>query len=55
MEKSFYVYTLSSKRNAIRRERRLKKYSRAWKIDRIEKVNPNWKDLYEGLITGFPD
>jgi len=21
----------------------------------IEKVNPNWKDLYEGLITGFPD
>ena len=101
MEKSFYVYIFSSKRNgtlyigvtsdlikrvwehknklvegftekygvdklvyyeqfqdaayAIRREKRLKKYNRAWKIDLIEKVNPNWKDLYEGLITGFPD
>lgn len=95
MEKRFYVYILSSKRNgtlyievtsnlikrvwehknklvegftekygvdklvyyeqfqdaeyAIRREKRLKKYNRKWKIDLIEKVNPNWKDLYEDL------
>ena len=40
---------------AIRREKRLKKYNRKWKLDIIEKVNPEWKDLYENLISGFPD
>jgi putative endonuclease len=39
---------------AIQREKRLKKYNRKWKIDLIEKANPDWKDLYEDLITGFP-
>jgi putative endonuclease len=32
--------------NAIRREKRLNKWSRAWKISLIEKDNPNWIDLY---------
>ncbi|TMJ03949.1 MAG: GIY-YIG nuclease family protein [Alphaproteobacteria bacterium] len=32
--------------NAIRREKRLKKWSRAWKIRLIEQTNPNWDDLY---------
>ena len=32
--------------NAIRREKRLKKWSRAWKVQLIEKANPNWDDLY---------
>jgi putative endonuclease len=41
--------------NAIRREKRLKKYNRKWKTDLIEKANPGWKDLYENLISGFPD
>ncbi len=31
---------------AIRREKRLKKWLRAWKISLIEKDNPNWNDLY---------
>ena len=31
---------------AIRREKRLKKWTRAWKISLIEKDNPNWIDLY---------
>jgi len=31
---------------AIHREKRLKKWSRAWKISLIEKDNPNWIDLY---------
>jgi putative endonuclease len=35
-------------------EKRLKKYNRKWKIDLIEKMNPDWKDLYEDLTTGFP-
>jgi putative endonuclease len=31
---------------AIQREKRLKKWPRAWKISLIEKDNPNWIDLY---------
>ena len=30
---------------AIAREKQLKKWSRRWKIELIEKLNPNWKDL----------
>jgi putative endonuclease len=32
---------------AIRREKCLKKYSRDWKINLIERENPAWNDLYE--------
>jgi len=31
---------------AIRREKQLKKWNRAWKIRLIEEKNPNWDDLY---------
>jgi putative endonuclease len=31
---------------AIHREKRLKKWPRAWKISLIEKDNPDWNDLY---------
>jgi len=31
---------------AIHREKRLKKWTRAWKIALIAKDNPNWIDLY---------
>jgi putative endonuclease len=36
-------------KDAILREKRLKKWNRQWKIDHIEKMNPNWKDLYDDL------
>ena len=36
---------------AIRREKQLKKWNRAWKIALIEAANPLWRDLY-GDITG---
>ena len=32
--------------NAIRREKRLKSWNRAWKIRLIEQFNPHWVDLY---------
>jgi putative endonuclease len=35
---------------AIQREKRLKKWNRAWKIALIEKNNPDWKDLWETLF-----
>ena len=36
--------------SAIQREKQLKKWNRKWKIELIERVNPNWKDLYEDLM-----
>ena len=30
---------------AIQRERRIKKWNRQWKINLIEKENPDWRDL----------
>ena len=35
--------------NAIRREKRLKKWNRAWTIRLVEEFNPNWDDLYSGI------
>jgi putative endonuclease len=32
-------------RDAIQREKRLKKWNRAWKIRLIESINPGWEDL----------
>jgi putative endonuclease len=37
---------------AILREKRLKKWSREWKIDMIEKSNPGWMDLYNQITGG---
>jgi putative endonuclease len=36
---------------AIRREKRLKKWNRAWKIQLIEESNPNWGDLYPSIAS----
>lgn len=35
---------------AIVREKQLKKWNRAWKIELIERENPQWLDLYDGLL-----
>jgi putative endonuclease len=34
---------------AIRREKAIKHYSRAWKLDLIAAMNPEWLDLYESF------
>lgn len=38
-----------SAEHAIRREKQLKEWQRAWKIRLIEETNPNWDDLFPGL------
>ena len=35
--------------DAIRREKMLKAWNRAWKIELIEAANPTWRDLWEDL------
>ena len=36
--------------SAIRREKAIKEWRRAWKIELIEKINPGWRDLYEEIV-----
>ncbi len=36
---------------AILREKRIKKWERAWKLKLIEDFNPSWNDLYFELIS----
>ena len=36
--------------SAIVREKRLKKWNRAWKLRLIEEMNPDWNDLYESIL-----
>ena len=35
--------------SAITREKRIKKWERRWKLELIEKFNPEWHDLYSNL------
>jgi putative endonuclease len=45
-----YYETTDDINSAITREKQLKKWKRAWKIELIEKTNPGWGDLYFELI-----
>jgi putative endonuclease len=38
-----------SRETAFQRERRMKKWNRAWKLEAIEKFNPDWRDLFDDL------
>ncbi|GAM97985.1 excinuclease ABC, C subunit-like [alpha proteobacterium U9-1i] len=31
---------------AIKREKQIKRWRRAWKLEMIETLNPDWRDLY---------
>ena len=50
--KKYNVHTLvyyelfEDMRSAILREKQMKKWRRAWKIELIEKSNPAWRDLW---------
>jgi putative endonuclease len=45
-----YFETHEQAETAIRRERQIKKWRRAWKIRLIEENNPQWRDLYEDIV-----
>ena len=51
--KLIYFEQFGDPENAIKREKRLKKWKRDWKIALIEKDNPDWNDLYPE-IAGPP-
>lgn len=45
-----YFEQTSDIETALQREKQLKKWNRKWKLDLIESVNPEWKDLTKGWI-----
>ncbi len=44
-----YVECFDRIDEAIYREKQLKEWQRKWKLELIEKQNPNWNDLYENI------
>ena len=36
--------------SAILKEKRIKGWKRAWKLQLIESDNPNWQDLYHNIV-----
>ena len=45
-----YYEGYGSIHDAIAREKHMKKWNRQWKINLIEKLNPDWEDLYCNLM-----
>jgi putative endonuclease len=46
-----YYETHSTYIEAAGREKRFKKWCRQWKINLIEELNPEWRDLYEEICS----
>ena len=52
-----YFEQLDDMATAIEREKQIKKWNRSWKIELIEKANPDWRDLWPEIVGqnhGFP-
>ncbi len=45
-----YYEEFTDPREAILREKRIKKWKRSWKIELIEKNNSDWKNLCKGIL-----
>ncbi len=44
-----YYEILEDAENAFKREKRIKRWPREWKINAINHFNPAWDDLYEKI------
>ena len=45
-----YYELLNDMLSAITREKQMKKWNRAWKLELIEERNPEWKDLWDEIV-----
>lgn len=50
LQRLVYYEVVDEAEVAIKREKQLKKWNRAWKISLIEKLNPEWRDLSVDLF-----
>lgn len=54
--KKYGVHTLvwyerhETMESAIQREKAIKEWRRAWKLELIEAMNPQWRDLYGDIV-----
>ncbi|HAU1151397.1 TPA: GIY-YIG nuclease family protein [Legionella pneumophila] len=46
-----YYETHAAYVEAARREKRFKNWCRQWKLNLIENLNPEWRDLYEEICS----
>ena len=51
LDRLVYVEHHDRIEDAIWREKMLKAWKRAWKLNLIEKANPEWADLYPTIIV----
>ena len=51
VDKLIYFEEYFNVNEAIVREKQLKRWKRQWKLELIEKVNPNWSDLAGSLLS----
>jgi putative endonuclease len=51
VDKLAYFEEYASILDARARERSLKRWNRSWKLELIEKFNPQWRDLTDALAT----
>ena len=49
VKKLVYYEQCYDKETAVLREKKLKKWNKSWKVRLIEKFNPEWHDLSDGL------
>lgn len=49
VQRLVWFETYDDPTNAIAREKEIKKWRRAWKMQLIEKSNPQWRDLYDEI------
>ncbi|MBN2543115.1 GIY-YIG nuclease family protein [bacterium] len=53
VDKLVYYEEFEQVQDAINMEKQIKNYSREKKIALIESMNPEWKDLYDGLLESW--
>lgn len=50
LDRLVYLETCETIEQAALREKQIKKWYRKWKLELIESLNPEWKDLWDWLI-----
>ena len=45
-----YYETGGDYEGALKREKQIREWKRQWKIELIERNNPDWRDLYEDIL-----
>lgn len=53
VDKLVYYEFHNNMEEAIKREKQMKEWKRAWKIQLIEEANPRWLDLFAGKCGRF--